>query len=85
MQYTSLGRTGLKVSRLGLGTMNFGPRTTEEDSHEIMDHALSVGINFWDTADIYGRRRSEGYTEQILGRYFAQGGGRRENDGSKIR
>ena len=78
MQYTNLGRTGLKVSRLCLGTMNFGPETTEEDSYKIMDHALDVGINFWDTADVYGWKSGEGVTEQILGRYFAQGGGRRE-------
>ena len=78
MQYTSLGRTGLKVSRLCLGTMNFGPQTTEEDSFQIMDHALSLGINFWDTADVYGWKQGEGVTEQIIGRFFAQGGGRRE-------
>ena len=78
MEYTSLGRTGLKVSRLCLGTMNFGPQTTEEDSFAIMDRALELGINFWDTADVYGWKQGEGVTEQILGRYFAQGGGRRE-------
>lgn len=78
MKYTNLGRTGLKVSRLCMGTMNFGPQTTEADSGKIMDHALEVGINFWDTADVYGQKQGEGFTEQILGRYFAQGGGRRE-------
>ena len=78
MQYTQLGRSGLKVSRLCLGTMNFGPQTTEEDSGPIMDHALDLGINFWDTADVYGWKQGEGVTEQILGRYFAQGGGRRD-------
>lgn len=78
MQYTRLGRTGLQVSRLCLGTMNFGPQTTEEDSYKIMDHALELGINFWDTADVYGWKPGEGVTEQILGRYFAQGGNRRE-------
>ena len=78
MQYTNLGRTGLKVSRLCLGTMNFGPQTSEPDSHAIMDHALELGINFWDTADVYGWKQGEGVTEQILGRFFAQGGGRRE-------
>ncbi len=78
MQYTQLGRTGLKVSRLCLGTMNFGPQTTEEDSFAIMDRALELGINFWDTADVYGWKQGEGVTEQIIGRYFAQGGGRRE-------
>jgi len=58
--------------------MNFGPETTEEDSFEIMDHALKLGINFWDTADVYGWKSGEGITERIIGRYFAQGGGRRE-------
>lgn len=78
MQYANLGRTGLKVSRLCLGTMNFGPKTNEQDSFAIMDRALELGINFWDTADVYGWKKGEGITEQILGRYFAQGGGRRE-------
>jgi aryl-alcohol dehydrogenase-like predicted oxidoreductase len=78
MQYTRLGRTGLQVSRLCLGTMNFGPRTSEEDSFAIMDRALEHGINFWDTANVYGGKKGEGITEQIIGRYFAQGGGRRE-------
>lgn len=78
MQTTNLGRTGLKVSRLCLGTMNFGPKTTEADSYAIMDRALEHGINFWDTADVYGWKRGEGITEAIMGRYFAQGGGRRD-------
>jgi aryl-alcohol dehydrogenase-like predicted oxidoreductase len=78
MEYTHLGRTGLMVSRLCLGTMNFGPQTTEADSFAIMDRALEHGINFFDTADVYGWVRGEGITEQILGRWFAQGGGRRE-------
>jgi len=78
MQYTNLGRTGLKVSRLCLGTMNFGPQTSEPDAFKIMDRALDLGVNFWDTANVYGRTRGEGVTEQILGRYFAHGGGRRE-------
>jgi aryl-alcohol dehydrogenase-like predicted oxidoreductase len=78
MKYTHLGRTGLQVSRLCLGTMNFGPYTTEKDSFAIMDKALDVGINFFDTANVYGRQRGEGITEQIIGRWLAQGGGRRE-------
>ncbi len=78
MQYTHLGRTGLQVSRLCLGTMNFGPETTEEDSYKIMDHALELGINFWDTANVYGWKEGEAATEHIIGRYFAQGGLRRE-------
>jgi aryl-alcohol dehydrogenase-like predicted oxidoreductase len=78
MTHTNLGRTGLKVSRLCLGTMNFGPLTTEADSFAIMDHALELGINFFDTADVYGWRKGEGITEQIVGRWLAQGDGRRE-------
>ncbi|MGE5462573.1 MAG: aldo/keto reductase [Syntrophothermus sp.] len=78
MEYTQLGRTGLKVSRLCLGTMNFGPKTTEEDSFAIMDKALDLGINFFDTANVYGWKKGEGWTEQIVGRWFAQGGGRRD-------
>lgn len=76
--YRPLGRSGLKVSPLCLGTMNFGPHTTEPDSYAIMDKSLDVGVNFFDTADVYGWKRGEGVTESILGRWFAQGGGRRE-------
>ena len=78
MEFTQLGRTGLKVSRLCLGTMNFGPHTTEADSFAIMDKALDLGINFFDTANVYGWKMGEGVTEGIIGRWFAQGGGRRE-------
>jgi aryl-alcohol dehydrogenase-like predicted oxidoreductase len=78
MDYTHLGRSGLSVSRLCLGTMNFGPETTEEDSLGIMDRALELGINFFDTANVYGWKKGEGVTEQIVGRWFAQGGGRPE-------
>jgi NDP-hexose C3-ketoreductase / dTDP-4-oxo-2-deoxy-alpha-D-pentos-2-ene 2,3-reductase len=78
MQYVQLGRSGVKVSRLCLGTMNFGPQTTEADSMTIMDRALELGVNFFDTANVYGWKLGEGWTEQILGRWFAQGGGRRE-------
>ncbi|RKF27721.1 aldo/keto reductase [Micromonospora globbae] len=78
MEYTNLGRTGLSVSRLCLGTMNFGPQTSEPDSYAIMDRALEHGINFFDTANVYGWKTGEGVTEQIIGRWFAQGGGRRE-------
>jgi len=78
MEYTQLGRTGLKVSRLCLGTMNFGPKTTEADSYAIMDKAHDLGINFFDTANVYGWKTGEGVTEQIVGCWFAQGGGRRE-------
>jgi len=78
MEYVKLGRTGLRVSRLCLGTMNFGPETAEKDSFAIMDKGLELGINFFDTANVYGWKKGEGVTEQIVGRWFAQGGGRRE-------
>jgi NDP-hexose 2,3-enoyl reductase len=78
MEYTNLGRTGLSVSRLCLGTMNFGPKTTEPDSYAIMDRALEHGINFFDTANVYGWKQGEGITESIIGRWFAQGGERRD-------
>jgi aryl-alcohol dehydrogenase-like predicted oxidoreductase len=90
MEYTHLGRTGLTVSRLCLGTMNFGPLTPPADAHAIMDHAHELGINFFDTANRYGGAFSPpgqvagnseahvGWTEEIIGEWFAQGGERRE-------
>jgi aryl-alcohol dehydrogenase-like predicted oxidoreductase len=78
MEHIHLGRTGLLVSRLCLGTMNFGPETSEEDSGVIMDRAIDEGINFFDTANVYGWKKGEGVTEQIVGRWFAKGGGRRD-------
>ncbi|MBA2480617.1 MAG: aldo/keto reductase [Planctomycetes bacterium] len=78
MQNTHLGRTGLTVSRLCLGTMNFGKDTTPADSHAILDRSLEMGINFIDTADVYGGKRGEGLTERIVGDWFGLGGGRRD-------
>jgi aryl-alcohol dehydrogenase-like predicted oxidoreductase len=90
MKYTHLGRTGLSVSRLCLGTMNFGPLTPPDQSHQIMDRAHELGINFFDTANRYGGMASPpgqlarggeahpGWTEEIIGEWFAGGGGRRE-------
>ena len=78
MDYTHLGRTGLQVSRLCLGTMNFGPQTSEPDSFAIMDRALELGINFFDTANRYGGSLGVGVTEQIIGRWLAQGGRREQ-------
>ncbi|URM90907.1 aldo/keto reductase [Streptomyces sp. MRC013] len=78
MRYTQLGRTGLKVSRLVLGTMNFGPQTDEPTSHGIMDAALDAGLNFVDTANVYGWGEDKGRTEEIIGAWFARGGGRRD-------
>ena len=83
MDYRLLGRTGLRVSPLCLGTMNFGMgevggvQTEEDDGHRIMDRALELGINFFDTANVYGDGR--GLTESIIGRWFAQGERRREH------
>jgi len=90
MEYTHLGRSGLSVSRLCLGTMNFGSLTPAAEAHAIMDHAHELGMNFFDTANTYGRAQSPpgqvakndqshaGWTEEIIGDWFAQGGGRRE-------
>lgn len=79
MEYTHLGRTGLWVSKLCLGTMAFGNSADERESFRIMDAALDAGINFFDSADNYGKAtKNEGITEKIIGRWFRQGGGRRE-------
>ncbi|MFM9281459.1 aldo/keto reductase [Paenibacillus jiagnxiensis] len=78
MQYSYLGKSGLKVSQLCLGTMNFGPETEEKEAFKIMDAALDAGINFFDTANVYGGEAHRGWTEEIIGRWFKQGGGRRE-------
>ena len=78
MEYTHLGRFGVMVSRACLGTMNFGPHTSEEDSQRIMDIALGHGVNFFDTANVYGRHLGVGTTESIIGRWFQRGSGRRD-------
>ncbi|MFC7218771.1 aldo/keto reductase [Streptomyces polyrhachis] len=72
MKYTQLGRSGLKVSRLVLGTMNFGPKTDEPTSHTILDAALASGLNFVDTANVYGWGDDKGRTEEIIGNWFAK-------------
>jgi aryl-alcohol dehydrogenase-like predicted oxidoreductase len=77
MEHRRLGKNGVFVSPLCLGTMNFGWHTSEKDSHALMDQALDSGINFFDTADVYGWSQARGATEEIIGRWFAQGGGRR--------
>jgi len=76
MKYTYLGRSGLQVSKLCLGTMNFGPYTEEEDSYKIMDKALELGINFFDTANVYGWDKGKGLTEEIIGRWLKKNGKR---------
>jgi aryl-alcohol dehydrogenase-like predicted oxidoreductase len=77
MEYTHVGHLGLVVSRLCLGTMNFGPHSSEEESHSLMDSAVAHGINFFDTANTYGRHLGVGTTEEIIGKWVAKGGGRR--------
>lgn len=77
MHYTHLGRTGLSVSRLCLGTMNFTWTTERKDAFSLMDSAHEHGLNFFDTANRYGRPEP-GATESLIGDWFAQGGGRRE-------
>jgi len=79
MEYTFLGRTGLRVSRLCLGTMNFGYVTGESDSFRIMDEAVDSGVNFFDSADVYGGSQTPdmemgyGLSEEIIGRWLKQG------------
>ncbi len=78
MEYTHLGRSGVSVSRICLGTMNFGSYTEPADAHTIMNYALEHGVNFFDTANTYGRPRAEGVTESIIGDWFAGAPGRRD-------
>ena len=78
MIYRRLGRSALKVSALCLGTMNFGPRTTEQESFEILGRALDAGINFVDTANQYGGRLGVGVTETILGKWLSEDSSRRD-------
>jgi aryl-alcohol dehydrogenase-like predicted oxidoreductase len=78
MEHRHLGRLALRVSPLCLGTMNFGPETSQADSHAIMDRALELGINFFDTANVYGRNRGVGATETIVGRWLAKDPKRRD-------
>ncbi|SDH06983.1 NDP-hexose 2,3-enoyl reductase [Sinosporangium album] len=78
MEYTRLGRTALEVSRLCLGTLNFRVRTTLDEAFHLMDESLAHGVNFFDTANHYGWQVHRGLTEEIIGQWFAKGGGRRE-------
>lgn len=79
MNYSKLGRSGLMVSKLCLGTMNFGSYTSEAESIKIMDGALELGINFFDTANVYGGKVGEGITEYIIGRWLAKEKSKRDN------
>lgn len=78
MEFCTLGRTGMKVSKLCVGTWNFGTYTDEKEAFGIMDEALDAGINFIDTANAYPAVGHRGKSEEIIGRWFALGNGRRE-------
>src|SRR5690349_481704 len=78
MQYNKLGRSNLSVSKICLGTMHFGPYASEQESFRIMDRALDLGINFFDTANVYGGPGDHGRSETIIGSWFAQRAGRRD-------
>jgi len=78
MQYRQLGRSALRVSELSLGTMNFGPRTSAQESFAILNEAVAAGINFVDTANQYGGNLGVGTTEQILGNWLAEDKTRRD-------
>lgn len=78
MKYRPLGRSALKVSELCLGTMNFGPRTSEPDSFLILNAAVEAGVNFVDTANQYGGRLGVGTTETLLGKWLAEDRTRRD-------
>ena len=78
MEYRQLGKSALKISTLCLGTMNFGPRTSEEESFAIMDDAMEAGINFFDTANQYGGKLGVGATEVIVGKWLTQNPQHRE-------
>ena len=79
MKYSPLGRTGLQVSRVCLGTMTWGQQNTQSQGFEQMDYALERGINFFDTAELYSippKAETQGSTETIIGNWFAQSGKR---------
>jgi NDP-hexose 2,3-enoyl reductase len=78
MEYAHLGRAGVVVSRLGLGTLGFGPEVAPPNAHAIMDRAHEHGINYIDTSNVYGHKHGEDWAEEVIGRWFAQGGGRRD-------
>ena len=73
MEYRTLGNTDLKVSKICLGTMTFGQQNTEAEGHAQMDYALTQGVNFIDTAELYsspGRAETQGRTERIIGTWI---------------
>ena len=78
MNYTRLGRSNMEVSRVCLGTMHFGSRATAEESLRVMDRAFEMGINFWDTANVYGGSGGRGRSEELIGQWFQKNPGKRD-------
>lgn len=78
MNYTRLGRANVKVSRICLGAMHFGNSASAEESHKILDRALEMGINFIDTANVYGGQANRGRSEEIIGSWYSQRAGARD-------
>lgn len=78
MKYTNPGKSNLRVSNICLGTMHFGKKTSEEEAIKVMDRALDMGINFWDTANVYPGPGQRGISEEIIGRYFKARPGNRD-------
>lgn len=78
MKYTKLGKSGMTVSKVCLGTMHFGGPTSEEEAFKIMDKALEMGINFFDTANVYGGDGGRGKSEEIIGKWFQSRSGSRD-------
>ncbi len=78
MKYACMGRANVTVSRICLGTMHFAVHADKDEAFRIMDRALEMGINFFDTANVYGRAAGFGATETIIGEWLKQGGGRRD-------
>lgn len=76
MKYGYLGKSNLQVSKVTLGTMHFGNKTSEKESFKIMDKALDMGVNFFDTANVYGT--PTGTTETIIGKWFEKNKGKRD-------
>ena len=79
MEYSKLGRTGIDVSRVCLGTMTWGQQNTEEEAHAQIDYALDQGINFMDTAELYAvptSQPTQGKTEEYIGTWLKKSGRR---------
>jgi aryl-alcohol dehydrogenase-like predicted oxidoreductase len=82
MRYNELGNTGIQVSKICLGSMTWGEQNTEEEGHEQIDYAISKGVNFIDTAEMYsvpGRKETQGSTETIIGNWLSRNKSQRKD------